>query len=382
MDHVLNLLESFDLRLQIVEQGRGVGGGLFFSLPPLPEESLNRDAIKKLSKCTEGIPPILQMIGPNYLQDSTSSGFDCTVYAPLATMLVAAYIEWRRPEWLDYKCYSVGREWQDGAIFHAGSPDESSQIQDAIERWIHVCMHDFGCFLKSDGKSRVFRRTLILCFRSVFVEHGEPENGGHCISLGLEASREEITLFVFDYRAEEYDTSAHNQMLRWMQEGVRASTTFKLLKKEGKAPCARTEIFCLKHVLHYGNDFMMCMSLAFRVCMYMSFVRRVHDMHENKEEFARDTVAYRSRLFRAINQLFSHKKVASKELTPTLSPAMVETPVYEVSSSTCYVMLVPKLDVKGPLINRIFVHILAKHAKSRLCFDLHGKEPLVEKACV
>jgi ribosomal protein S19 len=307
-------------------------------------------------------------------KDETSVGFDLRMYSRVALCLVAAYVEKKRPDWLDYKCHAC---WTDDSHIYPESSSGNIQggLWKSIREWVRISMKDFTAFLvKESGKVRVFRRSLAVSFTTSFLEGSVTEASGHAITIGMECIGLCVRLFVFDFRVEEYVYNVHDLILVCMAESVRASQLNVLCKAKGAGLDVRTEIVGLKHMVHYGNDFMMCMSISYRVCMYLSFVKDCVSFKETGEDFKRDSAGYKHHIFRMINWLHHNEEIREKRAVPIVAPRMADL-VFEVNNGNCYFLLVPVKSLKSLVkIPRIYLWIAQARATARLHFDLDGRE--------
>ena len=366
------------------------------------------EAFKALPELKMNLADMVQTVGNPMIHDELSVGCDTRTFEPIACMLIADFIENqaqnnRMSEWLDYKCY---RSWepQQTKIMPLLEEKKSNTMQqeededDApfsiqgrsiigldgilgqnITKWCRKCLHDYYhnyCrpsirHQKQKKSKKVFRRSLSIGLVTKFIEHlTDAGTGGHCIALAMEIRPEEkrwIHLYIFDFRGKEYLYSVHDQIFECMKEGM--------LHNEYRLICGihesdfKCELVPLKEHLHYGDNFMMCVSLSYRVCMYLSFVHDCYDIHETAKIFHNDSKAFRSWIFSMINWLSHEERIKAGTVTVLQSPRQAY-PLCEVSSKNCYLMLVPDAVTSALRDNcaRIFMWSLQEQAVSTLHF--------------
>jgi len=357
---------------------------------------LDMKSFHKLPKNMENLPDMIQVLCNSHIHQELDVFVSARIYKPMMLMLIANYIEQKATEegndyWLDYKCYSsfevseiiplpqsiisTSREEEEDE-----SPKSSNEtnieedylpmsvhgreiislgieLQQNIEAWCRLCMKEFYHTHKRPHhrhmkRRRIFRRSLIIDFETMFIEHKiETKRVGHCIVLGLEAGGSDgaFKLFIFDYREKEYLFSVHDQIFACMHTAV--------VHNEYSWICGvhafnvRHEFVLLHGRMHYGNDCMMCMTLAFRVCMYLSFVKSVFDIVESKAGFHRDKQVFKNNIFTMLNRLIHAPKIKNGSDLVLQSPYMV-LPLHEVSSKHCYLLTVPTKKIED-------VHIIS-----------------------
>ena len=370
LGRVLNDLEA---RLQgLVSPSRIYVDGLFPGFQGI-QERFDLEAAKGVVGLNHAVPALLQVTGGKEItEDETSVGFDSRIYGRVALCLVAAFAGKHRQPWLDYKCYSC---FAGESCIFPGDDCKNTEggLWGVIREWVRVCMQDYGGVVGSD---RVFRRSLSVSFTTSFKfpEHSKAEDSGHEIAIGMECRGLGVRLLVYDFRAEEYVYNVHELILTCMDEAVRASPLHHLCQAAGAGLEVHRESVCLKHMVHYGNDFMMCMSIAFRVCMYLSIVRDCAGFEETKADFERDSRAYKHHIFRMINWLHHNEEIKNKRAVPIVSPPMADF-VFEVNESNCYFMLVPTEKLRSQVQTpRIYLQCMQSHATARLYFDMDGRE--------
>ena len=379
--------------------------GLFHDVKGCKQKvHLDLKAFKALPKEKTNLAEMVQVAGNSEIKDETSVGYDSRTYKPLALMLMANYIEKQTTEkgmstWLDYECHScweaqltmiaplppskpeqpadAKQEIQEdypGSVEGRSIMKLDGQLSESISRWCHKAMkqyyHGYHRPAPHEKKQTVFRRALSIELGSVFIEHlTDTGKGGHCITLALEARPHttHFSLYIFDFREHEYLYSAHEQLFCCMQEAI-VNDPYRLL-------CGMHEVDIQQHFvllkgrLHYGDNFMMCMSLSFRVCMYLSFVKDCFDIRESKKAFHKDSMIFQSWIFTMMNAISRDVRIQRDEQTLMLGPRMAY-PLCRVSSKTCYLMLVPSEDTKALEDDtpRIFMWGLQQRAVSTLHF--------------
>ena len=259
------------------------------------------------------------------------------------------------------------------------------QLAQDITNWCRVCMHDYyyhHCYdHRPPAHRKVFRRSLSISYDTLFIEHlTDAGSGGHTIALAMEVRPDErwIRLFLFDNHMQEYLYSVHDQIFQCMTDAI--------LHNEYRLMCGihasdvRCELVPLQQGhLHYDSQFMECMSLSFKVCMYLSFVRDCFDIRESKRIFQRDSRVFKSWIFTMINWLSHQKRIQDASLTVLQAPRMAY-PLCEVSRKTCFLMLVPGAvtDALKDNCPRIYMWDLKEQAVSTLHFAGLTREPPIE----
>jgi hypothetical protein len=263
-----------------------------------------------------------------------------------------------------------------------------AELEETIQTWCQRCMKQYYHLHRrphhGHGKARIFRRSLIISFVSAFIEHQtQADIGGHAITLAMEAGGGSrwFKLFVFDYRAHEYLYSVHDQLFWCMHHAV-LHNEYRLICNVHSSDI-RWETVPLRGRLHYGDQFMMCMSLSFRVCMYLSYVRDCFDMLESRAAFDRDAKVFTHNVYTMLNALLSHPDVTSGALVVMQSPQMAYS-LFKVTMSRCYLMLVKQADASvGMDTPRIEMWGLLEKAVSTLHFaGLKPSGELVDAAHV
>lgn len=346
---------------------------------------LDMEAFRHLSQGFSALPDKVQVLGNPWIKQELDIAYDPRTYKPMALMLMASFLDLKAKEtsgWLDYKCYSSEQTHETEILplpsvmptkavqNEQGSEDSSmsnpyvptpihgrsligmdGELKNNIQVWCRLCMQQYyhsqhrpEHYHHHHHDQRIFRRTLCISFVTAFIEHEtDGAVGGHAITLGIEAGggNRWFKLFIFDYRAHEYLYAVHDQLFNCMQEAV-LHDEYRLLCKVHTSDI-QWETVALCGRLHYGDKFMMCMSLSFRVCMYLSYVKNCFDMLESRAAFKRDAKVFTHTVYTMINSLVTDKRVANGSLVVLQSPQM-SYPLLEVNPKHCYLMLVNQAD--------------------------------------
>ena len=280
-------------------------------------------------------------------------GQDGVIFSRFASFLVAHEIKARARDnhWLDYKAYSINQSDDDYGYFfglqghsyfsqnriHTELEKEDTsredynctyEIQKFVEEWSSLAVKE----IKS-SKAHTTRRSLIITFVTNMVEYEEKTHCGHCIIIAMEKSQDNknLRLFIFDYRMHEYLYSIHDRLFHWMVTGC--SRFFP----NDSITC---ETVCLKDRLHVDGCFMTCMSVAYRVCTYLSFVKDPHEIHESESTFRASKDFLKHHIFSMINSLVENEDLIQKRSTAIVSSEMAKD-IYEICSENCYINVVP-----------------------------------------
>ena len=331
---------------------------------------LNLKAVRAGIYLSPNVPDLLQVTGSSQMDDVTSVGFNGRCYERVGLLLLSAFFEKHAPAFLDYKCHSIV-----SPIDLSGAKLLELSEQ-AVRGWVDVCMGEWFNFLaskKETGKI-LFRRSMLVTLSSYFLDMGKEESSGHMIAIGMEVKGTDVWLYVFDYRMEEYTRNVHEGRFgKWMTEAVQSSAPYHFCASHGVELNVCYEFVNLKGRLHYGNDFMMCISIAWRVCMYLALGKDPSRIRESEGDFRTTTDNFKHHVFTMINYLYSHKLVVGQADGAPKGCAMVSPemfrPFFEVSRRTCYLMMVPFVEsvVKLP---RIYLECMKEHAEEFVRYDL------------
>jgi hypothetical protein len=144
-----------------------------------------------------------------------------------------------------------------------------------------------------------------------------------------------------------------------------------MLEEWGVELNVRYEFVNLKGRLHYGNDFMMCMSIALRVSMYLSLGGDPSRIRESEADFRNNSEHFRHHTATIANYLYNHPLVKSKSGRAVVSPEMEEL-FFEVTEQNCYLMVVPNHGTMDHhnCPERIVIQSLRLHADVFVHYDL------------
>lgn len=272
---------------------------------------------------------LLQMIGLYCLERSADVGQDTAFYSRLAPFFLSTEIERRlamEGAWLDYKAFSMNFNTSYRDMF--GRYDDvvcqTDHIHQCVDTWMVLAMRDW----EKRTPSAVFRRSLLLAFESDFMLHESVNRSGHSILIAIEYNGELMRLMVFDYRLQEYVFSVHDRLFQWMADGV------------GDRCRTINLTVCLKKRFHEYTEFMTCMSVAYRACVFLSFLRDVEKIAETDTDFANSSLFMQDRTFRMINWLCRNEDLISKARVVIVSRAMAEN-IFPLDSASCFLYLVP-----------------------------------------
>jgi hypothetical protein len=315
-----------------------------------------------LATSTVIFPQMAYLYNPNYpmqlqpfqraskFKGTYEIGRDVRSYGRLGPLLLTAVLRdsvlKRKNEMVDFKAYCSNLSITEES--HIVSPQRgdhlTKSIQQTIQMWIYLCAVDIAKKLSvtataEHGRERAFRRSIIIDFTTEMIKEGagDPDLVGHCITLGLEIApvTEVMTLKIFDYRMHEYVYNVHDQLFKWMTEWV--------YKYAGQFSASlRTEMVCLKGKIHVDDEFMKCMSVAFRVSLYLA---RDHDdesdlLHETEDEFAANSLRLQQHILRMFEWAEKHPEIKNRRKTVLIAPHML-MPAFEMNGENCYFLLAP-----------------------------------------
>ena len=320
------------------------------TLPPeflnLPQEhsAYNKDLINKK------IPPQLQLVGHDYFEQPEEVGCNSALYSRLVPFFLAKQIEQNlsTTPWLDYKAFSMNfMNHSNIFVKHAdmpeGEPDnDTCSIQECIESWIRLALQDLDSATRSGAQ--IFRRSLILCIETNFYMLLSDHLSGHATTIAIEKDLtnpgEPMKLMVLEYRMHEYDYNVHDRLFQWMTDAV------------GDRFVTVNVTVCLKKHFHCYTEFMMCMSVAYRVCLFLSLVRRPELIMETNADFENSSIFIQDHTFRMINWLCYNPDILAKKVTPIVSDEMAQ-PIFQIHSPACFLYLVPS-NVSGASTEDIY----------------------------
>ena len=272
----------------------------------------------------------LQPLGHETFDKSADVGQDSWLYSRLAPLFLSAEIERRLGKegvWLDYKAYCMNFNSCSRDVFSSYDDvrHDTEHIHQCVDMWMVMAMQDW-----QTRKRSVFRRSLVLSFESKFMMHGSETWSGHSILIAIEYDdiRKQMRLMVFDYRTFEYTYSVHDRLCKWMADGV-----------GDRCPTVNV-VVCLKKRFHEYTEFMTCMSMAYRACVFLSFLRDLELIAETDADFANSSAFMQDRTFRMVNWLCSNADLLSKKYVLIVSKAMSEH-IFQMDSASCFLYLVP-----------------------------------------
>ena len=357
--------------------------GLF---PPTREQAQLDIALQHKAYFTDGIlnprvPAQLQLIGCTSMATSESVGCDSPMMSRCAAMVLANVIEAdadaRARRGVDFRAYSLN--FMDAALVGVvfGNPDASSKdttmnywqtdaIQNAIESWTRDMLAQYYYYGSSSsasagsqkkGGGRVFRRSLIICFDALFCKYAFADRCGHAITLAIEiraSNPHVVRVFIFDNISIEYLYNVHDQLFEWIVGVVELENHHDAAAKASAASAASAaaaepqlittrETVCMRRKLHTTHPFMMCMSVAYRVSVFLSRILDADPalaVRESQADFENSTRFLSGEMFRMINWLDANADVVGLKTTPIVSRAMAQT-YYELSTRTCFLYLLP-----------------------------------------
>ena len=127
----------------------------------------------------------------------------------------------------------------------------------------------------------------------------------------------------------EYVYNVHDQLFQFMTDEVR--------QYSAHYDSLHTETVCLKGKLHVDKEFMTCMSVSFRVCLYLS---KDTPLYESDEDFKTDSLNLPNHIWRMFEWVKNDKRLIDEHFTLLISPPMAEL-VFEINNENCYLMLAP-----------------------------------------
>lgn len=287
--------------------------------------------------------PVDSMVNPSYpmslqpflgiddIKENFEMGHEWT-FGCLAPLLLAAAF---RPdnERIDFKAYSNNFISLDHSlILTIGHVDHNSdKTEDDIKTWIEKCD------LPNSRKNVLVSRCLVVNFSTRFNHFGVTKfpgshavnYKGHAITLGLELENRVLTLKIYDGIVSKYVYAVHDQLFQWMINAVKLHNRLY--------DSLRTELVYLTDRLHVDGLFMTCMSVAYRVCLYLSKSKKIE---ESEDDFTEDTLNFKKHIFRMIKWVRENKQIKNHENAVLLSPAMDKS-VYEINKENCYFVMAP-----------------------------------------
>ena len=279
----------------------------------------------------------LQLVGHECIENAGAVGYNTSLYSRLAPLFLAHVLEQRlaREPWLDYKAFSMNCRDDEGDcfgkhIFKGDHACRTEHIQHCVEMWMRLAMSDLeeaprpGC--------TIFRRCLVINFATSMCLIQDDHFVGHVITLAIEKDLENadypVKLMVFDYRMHEYDFNVHDRLFQWMADCVAEQYMTVNLT------------ICLKKRFQPYTEFMMCMSVAYRVCVFLSFLKKPELIRETVADFDNSSRYIQDRTNRMCNWLHSNSRVLEKQATVIVSQPMSES-IFQIHSDACFLYMVP-----------------------------------------
>lgn len=312
---------------------------------------LNIDGFRSYEKDTKIRDELDDVDVMDWVSDEAALGYNGKHYSRMALFVVADYIAKKRDkvaEEIDYKCYSADAPtgWKSVILPEEGRMwvhDAMENIESTIRAWVNPCMKEWAAW-RRHGRTEIFRRSMLVVYRTDFVKDSQLLALQNCITtLAFEQKRGgPFRILIYDYRLREHRHPVHEQLFGLIKSAMCASEGYRQGVGKAERLVMHTETVCLKGKLHYDYQFMMGLSIAHRVCMYLSWVRDcVEDIVETKADFETDTRAIKGHAFRMANFLLGK----SKDYLAVISAPMTE-PAFVVEPASCYLMLVPREEIK------------------------------------
>ena len=340
--------------------------------PACPDTSVDVSTLPRRYIMSPVYPRSIQ---PFSNDETISEGYEvgrCShSFGRLAPLLLAASMRGVKSGGdVDFMGYCVNFCFSDSVILCPSLRKHHTwEIEQVISKWIQLC--DIPG--RKTDRSVLFRRCCLVGFASDFTsEDGiSVETIGHCITLAMELVDQTLTLQIFDYRMHEYVYNVHDQLFRWMRDAV-----IRQQEYAEHYTILRTELVCLKDVLHVDKFFMTCMSAAFRVFMYLASGRR--GWCESAEDFREDGLNLQRHIFRMFQWAADEPRLRCKTHTVLASFPMLQT-VYEVCDRNCYLIVAPFARGKGGEggSDELFIRDVIANS-SRLRYSLDGDGVFVE----
>ncbi len=203
----------------------------------------------------------------------------------------------------------------------ADHDDDTNRLQDCIEQWGATAMEELA-----RKRAARFRRSLIINFVTEFDKHGQQRFSGHQITIAIEAADPAIIkLMILEYRMHEYVYNVHGRLFQYMANAVRSSAHF-----DEDATSITQRVVCLKGRLRIDPDFMMCMSVSYRVSAMLSYVETPELIHETLEEFEESRRFLLHHTARMLNWFMHNPDVKAKRSTVLIPRQMTEGRFFEL----------------------------------------------------
>ena len=264
-----------------------------------------------------------------------SIGHDVNLFGWLASLLVGEQIARRSSDWLDYKAFSANATHSPEPKFTrrnlaATDEDDSFYVQLCVERW---CADGVKEYFEAKNRKRVFRRSLIVGFVSEFDQYASLGFSGHQITVAFEIEKDMFKLFVIEYRMHEYVYNVHGRLFQYMANAIRSTGRF-----DERVHLITNRVVCLKGRMRLDPEFMMCMSISYRVSVMLSYVEDPERMREEDGEFEQSHRFLMHHTFTMLNWFLTNEDVMRKRVTVLVSKEMAED-VYEMRRDSHFVIV-------------------------------------------
>ena len=301
-------------------------------------EDLNIMAQHKLT-CTPGItnpyvPADMQVLSHDMcLETSDDPGQIVELFTRLMPCIVAERLnelQAHSPPAIDYRAYTVNfaddeiqkvmfGEVDMGApaFMQTATRQNVNALRIIVEQWTSQMLRQYP-----EKKKGVFRRSLVICFQASFLDNF-PVRDEHAITLALETRTPDLLrLLIFDTQIGTYHYAVHEQLQEWMAAVVqREAPTFRFMTHE---------VVGLRNHIHQ-SDFMVCMSVAYRVCLFLALIDDVTRIDETQDDFDNTTNYLQDHVIHALNWLHTQKMITGLRMTVLASRKMTQ-PFYELSN--------------------------------------------------
>jgi hypothetical protein len=307
-----------------------------FGCPPAPQPIANLDLVAHHATdlFNKKIPDTDQLLVHRNRGTSNNIGHDLYLFGRLASLLVGSEISRRLDaSRLDYRAFSMNNTPViQSRLSRRGIPekeDEPEFLQECVERW---CKSGVDEFFKRP-KDTLFRRSLIIAFETEFEKYESLHFAGHQITIAFEVVKSTFRLFIIEYRMHEYVYNVHGRLFQYMANAVRSSEHFQ------EAVHLITEsVVCLKGRLHVDSEFMLCMSVSYRVSVMLACVSSPEDIRETPEEFEASRRFLMHHTFTMLNWFLHCPDVAEKRTTVLICEEMTQD-FFELHKGLHFVMV-------------------------------------------
>ena len=310
-------------------------------------------------------PTCLQVFGVYKIPKAYEVGSDSATFGHLAPLLLTQSIP--PSPYTDYKAYCCNFGTRHESILGIIDDPGNRYLKRDIGLWIKQCMHDLQVATRNERPTAcIFRRSLIVRLSTYWQP--DAHYCGHAITLALEApltkhkndgatdqsnpllksteteslteypyDHRQLRLMILEYRMHEYVYNVHDRIFQWMKQAITESPEFI-----PEFFNIHTETICLKGMLHINEQFMTCMSVAFRTVVYLATARTIpgDTIHESDSDFVLDSASLEHHVARMLNWGYSNRDLISHKSTILISPEMAQ-PIFELCNASCYLLLVP-----------------------------------------